>query len=130
YDEVLTTSVTWQPGLVEFWYARREMLAELGHTPYSKALEDRWSARFSRIDLAAPGRWIERKGVYTGAGVWLSTPMIEATYPTYRTQMKRLLSQFLCVRFTSIDVDSQSLLSTVGNRTGNLRALGIQESPM
>jgi hypothetical protein len=130
YENILETTTTWQSGLVEFLYARREMLRELASRPYETSFDARWAAALSKIDLNAPPRWVMRSRPYHGAGVFLTTPVSEVAYGTYRDQMRSVLTTFLCARFDSVNVNRDVLLATVGKSHADVRALKVHESPM
>jgi hypothetical protein len=135
YDELLTTTATWQTGLVEFLYLRRELLKILRARPYSPALEDELRARVRAIDLSRPGRWVERKGPYRGSGLLFNTPAVNNYAGTYRGLMKVVLEEVLCTKFQSVHVDSASLLKTIGAEAANLRLFGgfgpsVADTPM
>ena len=130
FDEILTTSTTWQTGLVEMLYARRELIGDLARVPYTPEIEQRWAAKLAKIEINAPGHWVKREGVYTGAGLYLTTPASEATFPTFRVQMFFTEWSFLCVMFSGVNVDRDSLLAAVDKSHGNLRSLKVHDSPM
>lgn len=130
YEDVLEATSTWQSGLVEFLYARREMLHELSEKPYDKAFQARWAASLAKIDVHAPAHWVKRGGVYEGSGVFLTTPVSEVAYGTYRDQMRSVLTTFLCARFDSVNVNRDVLLQSVAGHHNDVRALKVHESPM
>ncbi len=129
YDELLTTTKTWQSGLVEFLYARRRIIGELSEKPPSPVLEKRWLSELRKIDLARPAAFTARQTPYVGAGILLSTPQAEATFDTYRTQMRAVLG-FVCSNFDGVGVDRDNLLRVVGTQHANVRAIKVHESPM
>jgi hypothetical protein len=128
-DELMTTSRTWQTGLVEFLYARRDMLAALASQPYSSELESRLRARLATIDLDRGGRWVDRKAVYEGSGLFLTTPLMGSFLGTPRAEMAFLLSQFLCTDFPANHVDSEALLAVTRGQHQGVR-FEVYESPM
>lgn len=128
-DELMTTSRTWQDGLVEFLYARREMLAVLAQQAYSPAVEAQLRARLAKLDVARPGRWVERTGVYAGSGLFLSTPLMATFLGTSRASLAFLLSQFLCTDFPANHVDSEALLEVTRGAHAGVR-FEVYESPM
>ncbi len=130
WDEVLTTSRTWQTGPVRFLYARREMLADLSKKPFDAAFEARWISALKKVDVLGEGKWIDRTGIYSGAGVFLSTPAAQAAFPTYRVQMKEILQDFLDVWIKGVNVDRDNLLAAVTGQHADLRSLRVHESPM
>lgn len=131
YASTLTTSRTWQSGLVEFLYLRRELIQLMREVPYSTALEKKIDERLRKIDIHAPARWIERQGIYRGTGLWATPPAVHAARATYRDIAFNALIEYLCVRFHSIHVDSEALLAAVGNEFADLQEYGgLGGSPM
>ena len=130
YENVLQATSTWQSGLVEFLYARREMLKELSEKPYDASFQARWGAKLAKVDVQAKPRWVRRTGVYEGAGIFLTTPVSEVAYGTYRDQMRSVLTAFLCARFDSVNVNRDVLLQSVAGHHNDVRALKVHESPM
>jgi hypothetical protein len=130
FDEIFTTSTTWQTGAVRFLYLRRELVGLLRTTPYSPALEEELQRRVRALDLRAPGKWVERDGPYRGSGLFLTTPDAASANGTYRDLVRANYDLAMCTTFTSVHVDSEALLKTVGNQHANLRALNSWDSPM
>jgi hypothetical protein len=129
FDELMTASRTWQTGLTEFLYARREMLALVARSRYSAEVESRLRAMLAPIDLDRGGRWIERKGVYAGSGLYLTTPLMGTFLGTSRAAMTFLLSQFLCTDFPANHVDSEALIAVTRGQHEGVR-FEVYESPM
>jgi hypothetical protein len=129
-DEALTTTKTWQSGIVQFMYLRRELIGKLEAQKWSPELERRLEADVAPVDLAAPARWVERKSVYQGSGVYFATPAIQTVVPSYREMITGVFGAFLCTDFQSVHVDSETVLKTVGKQHAHLRAVGIADSPM
>jgi len=129
FDELMTTSRTWQTGLIEFLYARRDMLAILASRPYSSELDARLRAMLAPIDLDRGGRWVDRAPVYEGSGLFLTTPLMANFLGTARAEMAFLLSQFLCTDFPANHVDSEALLAVTRNQHRSVR-FEVYESPM
>ncbi|NVJ14869.1 DUF1585 domain-containing protein [Myxococcus sp. AM010] len=129
FDELMTTSTTWQTGLTRFLYLRREMLALVGSRPYSKALEARLLEMLTSVDLDAPGQWVERTGLYRGSGLFLNTPLTSTYVGTARATMLLLLSQFLCVDFPANNVDRDALLAITHDQHAGVR-FEVYSSPM
>jgi hypothetical protein len=130
YDELMTTSTTWQSGLTRFLYLRRELLGLLASRPYSREFEAQLLDRLAAVDLDAAGRWVEREGVYRGSGLFISTPVMGTYVSTYRASMLLLLSHFLCVDFpVNNNVDSESLLAVTHGQHAGVR-FEVYESPM
>ena len=131
FDEVFTTSRTWQSGLAAFMYLRRELIGLARTRPDDAALEEDLVGRLAPIDLAAPPAWIERHGLYASSGV-LALPALASYLATYRVVAHSLLERALCVELTSVNVDARTLLAAVGPAHANLRAFGIglADSPM
>lgn len=129
FSEVFTTSTTWQDGYVQFLYRRRDALSLLANEPYSKNTETKIVKMLS-APLSAPGRWVDRKGVYSGSGLFLTTPLIQVSFPTYRTVVRAFLQNAACITLVGVNVDSASLLEGVGKQHGDLRLFEINESPM
>ncbi len=113
FDELLTTSRTWQSGLVEMMYLRRELLARLRARPFSPALEHELEARLDAIDVAAPARWIERGPPWRGTGLTYSTALRAASNETYRGMVLELFGDYLCTEFQSVRVSSDVVLQAV-----------------
>jgi hypothetical protein len=131
FDDLLTTTRTWQDGFVRFLYLRRDLLRTIAHKPYSDSLEKELRDKLATIDLHSPGQWVERGGVYRGSGLFTSTISISTIKTTHRVLAKDILTDFLCTEFLSVHVDSEALLKAVGAQHGNLRTLAaIGESPM
>lgn len=84
FNELWTTSTTWQSGLVEFLYLRRELVGQIKNTPYSPALDQALLQRLKTVNLAAPGHWVDRKGIYAGSGIYLATLANDISSPSYR----------------------------------------------
>lgn len=126
-DELVTTSRTWQTGLVEFLYLRREIIGALRDRDWS----DRDAARIEAIDVLAPGRWVERSGVYEGTGLWFTSMAVPALKIPIRGTAHHLLSRHLCSEFSAVNVDADAILSAVGNNHENLRTLSsLLAAPM
>jgi hypothetical protein len=130
YDELYTTSRTWQNGGARFLYLRRELVGLMRKQPYSDALNQELISRVAAIDLLAPGAWVERQGPYRGSGLYLATPYVLTQFGTYRDLIRALYADSLCVVFSSVHVDSDVLLKAVGGQHANLRALNSWDSPM
>ena len=113
FDELMTTSRTWQSGLVAFFYLRRELIARIQHEPWTPTLESALADRVRGVDLAAPGRWVERDGVYRGSGLFTTTIATRTYTVNYRDDALGLLHDFLCADLKSVHVDSDALLKTV-----------------
>jgi hypothetical protein len=130
-DELVTTTRTWQTGLVRFLYARREVLAGLrreGLTPENAATLEK---RLKAIDVYAPGRLVNRRGIYEGTGLWWTTMAPHALKMPVRGGAHHLLGRHLCSEFHAINVDAAAVLQAVGTQTENLRTLSsIAASPM
>ncbi|NTX16514.1 DUF1585 domain-containing protein [Myxococcus sp. CA051A] len=129
FDELMTTSSTWQSGLTRFLYLRREMLAKVSQKPFSPAREQELVRMLATVDLEAPGQFVERKGEYQGSGLFLNTPVMAAFVGTSRATMQLMLSQFLCVDFPANTVDSETLLTVTGGQHEGVR-FEVYESPM
>jgi hypothetical protein len=129
FDELMTTSTTWQSGLTRFLYLRREMLARVASQPFSPMLEAELLGMLATVDLEAPGRWVERQGEYRGSGLFLNTPVMASFVGTSRATMQLMLSQFLCVDFPANNVDSESLLAITHGQHEGVR-FEVYESPM
>jgi hypothetical protein len=131
FDELLTTSRTWQSGAVQFLYLRRELVAMLKSEPYSRALEEKLVARVRTIDLVRPAQWVEREGLYRGSGLFFTVILPSTFVSTYRVWTHQFFINFLCTDFNSVRVDSEALLKSIGHDNANLRALSsIGQSPM
>ena len=130
YDELVTTSRTWQSGIVRFLYLRRELLGRLVGKTYTPALEEalRQSLLQSGIDVDAPARWVDRQGIYRGTGLALSTIQAGGDSPTYRVTAYGTLGQYLCTGFRSIHVSAEDVLTTVGHSHQNLSLSAIVRS--
>lgn len=113
FDEIMTTSRTWQSGVVAFFYLRRELISRIEHERWSPALESALADQVRGIDLAAPGRWVERDGIYRGSGLFTTTIATRTYTVNYRDDALNLLHDFLCVDLKSVHVDSDALLKTV-----------------
>lgn len=129
FDELMTTSTTWQTGLTRFLYLRREMLAKVSQQPFTPALEKELLRMLATVDLEAPGQFVERQGEYQGSGLFLNTPVMAAFVGTSRATMQLMLSQFLCVDFPANTVDSQTLLTVTSGQHQGVR-FEVYESPM
>jgi hypothetical protein len=130
-DTLLTTSRTWQTGLVEFMYLRRELIAELFRAPYSEDQEEKIVQRIQQLDLSRPGRWVEREGIYANSGLYWSTLAPSFSLATHRVMARNTFETLLCTEFNSVHVDSEVLLKAVGTQHRNLRGLqAIVNSPM
>ncbi len=130
FDELLTTTTTWQTGLVEALYLRRDLLADVHAHGWTPELEHRFAERYAAFDPFGPGRWVERGPAYAGTGLRFTTILAQATEPTYRVMMSETFSSFLCTTFQSVRVDSHALLTAVGKDHNALRAFEIHTSPM
>lgn len=131
FDELMTATSTWQSGAVEFLYARREMLRILKEAGWTAASERQLAQILERVDLERPARWVERRGVYAGSGLYLGTPAIQATEPTPRVVVRNTFRNFLCTDFQSVHVDSEALLQAVNADFKNLRGFSVVDtSPM
>jgi hypothetical protein len=130
-DELVTTTRTWQTGLVEFLYLRREILGELRGRPWSEELSREVEARLRAIDVYAPGRWVERGGVYKGTGIWWTSMAPHALKIPLRGTAHHLLTRHLCSSFSAVNVDADAILASVGDEHENLRTLSsLLEAPM
>lgn len=129
FDELLTTSTTWQSGLMRFLYLRRELLALLAKQPYSAELEARLLQKLATVDLEAPGQWVEREEPYRGSGLFMATPVMGTYVGTHRASMLLLRSHFLCEDFPINNVDSESLLAITHGQHEEVR-FRVHESPM
>jgi hypothetical protein len=122
FDELLTTTRTWQTGVIEFLYLRQRMLAMLRHQPYSPQIERELRHMLATIDAAAPGRFVTRSGRFIGSGVY-TTPGL--SYGLLRANIVDLFNRVLCVEFESVHVDSGTILETFGGPG----AVGVAERP-
>ena len=130
-DEVLTTSRSWQTGLTEFLYLRREIVGLLSAEAWSEAIDTRIAERVAKIAVYAPGRWVERSGIYEGAGLWWSGITMQALKVPVRGAAHHFLFRHLCSEFNAVNVDADAILKAVGSEHENLRTLSsILESPM
>src|SRR4029079_9258164 len=85
----------------------------------------------AKIDLSSQGRWVDRKGIYEGSGLYWTTIAPGTLQPTHRVLSNRTFGGVLCTRFSSVHVDSEALLKAVGSDHKNLRSLeAIGDSPM
>lgn len=128
--ELFTTSRTWQNGLVQFLYARRETARLLaGGKQLTPAIERQIDRILARVDARSAPRWVERTGPYRGTGVLLTVP--GAISDTYRNQIRGAFGALVCEEFQSTSVDRDAFLETVGHQHANLRELdAIVDSPM
>jgi hypothetical protein len=126
-DEIVTTSRTWQTGLVELLYLRRELLADLHDRPYTPQLGQEVERRLSAVDARAAGRWIERRPPYVGSGLLAMPAIINGPV---RTVMRNNFNNLLCVRFESVHVDAEVLLQSVKKRTDIGSTDIVSNSPM
>lgn len=129
YDELMTTSTTWQSGLTRFLYLRRELLTMVAGRPFSRELEQKMLDKLATVDLEAPAQWVEREGIYRGSGLFLATPLMDTYVGTPRATMLVLLSQMLCVELPFNKVDSDSLLESTHGKHAGVR-FEVYESPM
>jgi hypothetical protein len=130
YDELLTTSKSWQSGVVEFLYLRRDLNGQLSRKVPLAVIEREVGARLDQIDLDSPGRWVERAAPYQHSGLFSSTILASALQSNYRTTIHNLFDEFLCTHFTSVHVTSEALLGAVGKHDPNLRFVSVSQSPM
>lgn len=130
-DELVTTSRTWQSGLAEFLYARREAIADYRKAKWGPDLEKRIAARLHKVDVLAPGKWIDRKGAYQGTGLWWTALVHQSLKIPVRPASHHLLDRYLCMPFTSVNVDADAVLKAVGDKQANLRTLSsLTAAPM
>lgn len=126
--EVMTTSRTWQSGLVRFMYLRRELVGMASREPYTPALAERMANRLRRVDLTAGGQWVDRAAPYDGSGNVVAVPYTK--YFAYRTMAHALLEGYLCVEFKGVNVDSEHILQAVGDDHANVRGFTLGESAL
>jgi hypothetical protein len=130
-DELLTTSRTWQTGLTEFLYLRRELLGELQAEPWSPDRQAEIERRIAGVDVYAPGRWVERTGIYEGSGIWWTSMAPHALKVPVRGVAHHLLARHLGSDFHAVNVDAKAVLEAVGRNEENLRTLSsITAAPM
>ncbi len=130
-DELLTTSRTWQTGLAEFLYLRREFLGELHATPWSPGKQIEIERRVADVDIYAEGRWVERTGLYEGTGIWWTSLAPHALKIPVRGVSHHLLARHLGSDFHAVNVDAKAVLEAVGRDEQNLRTLSsITAAPM
>ena len=130
-DDVLTTSRSWQTGLTEFLYLRRELVGLLNTEAWSDEIDGRIAERVSKIAVYARGRWVERSGIYEGAGLWWSGMTMHALKAPVRGAAHHFLFRHLCSQFNAVNVDADAILKAVGSEHENLRTLSsILEAPM
>lgn len=130
-DALVTTTKTWQNGVAEFLYARREAIADHKKAGWSPALEQKIAERFGKIDIRADGRWVQRSSTYEGSGLWWTSLAVGALKVPVRPAAHHLLERHLCMVFTSVNVDADSMLAAVGDREENLRTLSsLIDTPM
>jgi len=130
-DELATTSRTWQTGLIEFLYLRRDIIGELRERAWSEDVSNDIAARMASIDVAAPGRWVVRGGVYEGTGIWWTSMVPHALKIPLRGTAHHLLTRHLCSSFSAVNVDADAILAAVGDEHENLRTLSsLLAAPM
>jgi len=130
-DELVTTSRTWQTGLTEFLYLRRDIIGERRERAWSEDVSKDIAARIASIDVAAPGRWVERGGVYEGTGIWWTSMAPHALKIPIRGTAHHLLTRHLCSSFSAVNVDADAILAAVGEQHENLRTLSsLLAAPM
>jgi hypothetical protein len=115
-DEWLTTTRTWQTGLVELVYLVRELRGALARERWSSQLESRLLAKLQAgwVDPLRPGRWVERPNPYTGSGLLFTPPAMTTRFTNYRQVAVTYLESFLCSEFSSVRVDAEAVLKAVG----------------
>jgi hypothetical protein len=127
--DLISTTRTWQNGLVRFLYARREIAGLASAQALTPALERQIDQILARVDVRAQGSWVERQGAYRGTGT--SFTLAGVTHSSYRNMVRQAYSRILCATFRSSHVDRDALLATVGNDAENIRGFDpIADSPM
>lgn len=130
WDEIWTTSRSWQSGLIELLYLRRQLIGLLHAQRYTPELEKKMLEQVRSIDARAPAHWVERKGLYASSGLFTTTIAANFAFMNYRDMVRDLFSGFLCRSFTSVHVDSESVLKAIGTNFANIRLLDNQATPM
>jgi len=130
-DELVTTTRTWQTGLAEFLYLRRDLIAMLRQASWSAEVQERIEGQVAAVDVYAEARWVAREGLYQGSGLWWTALAPAAFKIPVRSTAHHLLASHLCSTFHAINVDADAILQAVGRQDSNLRTLSsIAESPM
>jgi hypothetical protein len=128
-SDVYTATTTWQNGLVQFIYKRREVASIASRTPITKPVLAKLEKMIDSVNVRAKPKWVERKGAYKGTGLWWTTAL--PVQSTYRNSTRGGFNFFFCIDYSSINVDRDALLATAGDEIQNLRALdAISNSPM
>jgi hypothetical protein len=131
YKDLITTTATWQTGLIQFLYARREIIGWLAHRKYDAQVESEIRDKLARLDLEAAGAMTERPPPYTHSGLFVGTISSALTAAaTYRSVSGGLLVRELCRMVPqSVTVRADALLLVTAT-TPNLRLKDVHLSPM
>jgi hypothetical protein len=127
--DLLSTTRTWQNGLVTFLYARREIAGLVGTKALTPSIEQQIDRILARVNVLAKGSWVDRQGAYRGTGTNFTLAGIK--HSSYRNMVRQTYSRLLCSTFRSSHVDRDAVLATVGNDAENIRGFDpIADSPM
>jgi hypothetical protein len=122
-DEILTTTRTWQTGLAEFIYLRRDLIALHRKKGWTPKVKKEFDKRLAKVDVYREGRWVNRGKDYMGTGLWWSGLTTHAMKIPVRPAAHAVLETYLCSGFHAANVDADAILEAVNKRDNNLRTL-------